>query len=344
MEHKAMQQILQEVDQAILKAKTVAELNQARDEYLAKKGLIASLMGKIRELPPEEKSSYGQRVNLLKEQVTARFASAQAVLEKAELAAKLAQERIDITLPASSYNVGAKNPFFIIQDELCEIFLALGYEIAEGPEVETDHFNFELLNIPRDHPARDMQDSFYIDDNLLLRTHTSPVQARIMQEKKGKPLKVVCPGKVFRRDDDDPTHSHQFGQLEGLLIAENIHLGHLYATLELFVKAMFGKKREIRFRSSYFPFTEPSVEVDVSCAACNGQGCSMCKDTGWIEILGGGMVHPNVLRMSGYDPDKLSGFAFGVGIERLALLRYGIDDIRKFYQNDVRFLEQFPKR
>lgn len=344
MNHEAMQLILQEVETALKEVKSINDLNIIKDRYLAKKGLISQLMGKIRELPPEEKGAYGQKVNALKEEVTEKISAAQARIDQIELDARLEKERIDITLPETSLEAGAKNPFFIIQDELCEIFLGLGYEIAEGPEVETDHYNFELLNIPRDHPARDMQDSFYIDDNLLLRTHTSPVQAHVMQEKQGKPLKVVCPGKVFRRDDDDLTHSHQFGQLEGLLIDEGIHLGHLYATLELFVKAMFGEKREIRFRSSYFPFTEPSVEVDVSCANCHGLGCSMCKNTGWIEILGGGMVHPNVLRMSGYDPDKYRGFAFGVGIERLALLRYGIDDIRKFYQNDVRFLDQFPKR
>ncbi|MCX5774809.1 MAG: phenylalanine--tRNA ligase subunit alpha, partial [Firmicutes bacterium] len=265
-------------------------------------------------------------------------------LEAKYLKEKLNVESIDITLPGTSEDAGARNPFFIIQDEITDIFIGMGYEVAEGPEVESDHFNFELLNIPKDHPARDMQDSFYIDENTLLRTHTSPVQARTMQAKKGQPVKVICPGKVYRRDDDDATHSHQFAQIEGLVIDKDINLGNLKATLELFIRKMYGEKRQIRLRSSYFPFTEPSVEVDVSCAECGGKGCSVCKGTGWIEILGGGMVHPNVLAMSGYDPKKFQGFAFGIGIERVAMLRYGIEDIRRFYQNDIRFLEQFKRR
>lgn len=238
---------------------------------------------------------------------------------------------------------GAKNPFYKIQDEIIDIFASMGYEIVEGPEVESDHYNFELMNIPHDHPARDMQDSFYIDENTLMRTHTSPVQARVMEQKKGQPIRIICPGKTYRRDDDDATHSHQFAQIEGLVVDKDINLGHLKATLELFLKKMYGEKREIRLRSSYFPFTEPSVEVDISCYECGGKGCSVCKGSGWIEILGGGMVHPNVLRMSGYDPDVYQGFAFGIGIERVAMLRYGIDDIRRFYQDDVRFLHQFKK-
>jgi phenylalanyl-tRNA synthetase alpha chain len=266
-----------------------------------------------------------------------------ALLKAKELEAKLARETIDITLPGKEGSVGARNPFYVIEEEMIEIFLGMGFEIADGPEVESDHYNFELMNIPKDHPSRDMQDTFYIDDNNLLRTHTSPVQARVMQAKKEGPIRVICPGKTYRRDDDDATHSHQFAQIEGLVVDKDINIGHLKATLELFVKKMFGEKREIRLRSSYFPFTEPSVEVDITCANCGGKGCSMCKGTGYIEILGAGMVHPNVLKMSGYDPEVYSGFAFGVGIERVAILRYGIDDIRKFYQNDVRFIRQFKK-
>jgi len=220
----------------------------------------------------------------------------------------------------------------------------MGYQVAEGPEVESDHYNFELLNIPKDHPAREMQDSLYFDENTLLRTHTSPVQARVMQASMGKPIQVICPGKVYRRDEDDATHSHQFGQVEGLVVAEGINLGHLKQTLQAFAKKMFGEKREIRLRPSFFPFTEPSVEIDVSCFECGGKGCNLCKHTGWIEILGGGMVHPKVLSMNGYDAKKMTGFAFGIGIERVAMLRYGIDDIRRFYQNDLRFIQQFTRK
>ena len=229
-------------------------------------------------------------------------------------------------------------------NEMVKIFVEMGYEVVDGPEVEIDKNNFELLNIPFDHPARDMQDSFYIDENTLLRTHTSAIQARVMQARGGQPVKIICPGKTYRRDDDDATHSHQFSQIEGLLIDKNITMANLKATLELFLKRLFGENREIRLRSSYFPFTEPSVEIDISCASCGGKGCSMCKGSGYIEILGGGMVHPNVLKLNGYDPEEYSGFAFGVGVERLAILKYGIDDIRRFYTNDVRFLHQFKKK
>ena len=236
------------------------------------------------------------------------------------------------------------NPFYKVKREIEDIFIGMGYTVENGPEVDSDKYVFELLNIPKDHPARDMQDTLYIDDNLLLRSHTSSVQAHVMENAKGKPIKIICPGKTFRRDDDDMTHSHQFAQVEGLVIDKNINLGNLKATLELFAKKMFSKDSKIRFRSSYFPFTEPSVEVDVSCFNCKGKGCSVCKGSGWIEILGAGMVHPNVLKMSGYDPEVYSGYAFGIGIERVAMLRYGIDDIRRFYQSDIRFIEEFNKK
>ena len=219
----------------------------------------------------------------------------------------------------------------------------MGYEIVEGPEVEKDYYNFEAMNLPKGHPARDMQDSFYISEDILLRTHTSPVQARTMEAKKGEPIRVICPGKVFRRDTDDATHSHQFMQIEGLVIGENIRMSDLKGTLDALAKKMFGPEREIRLRPSFFPFTEPSVEVDVSCHKCGGKGCNVCKHTGWIEILGAGMVHPNVLEMAGYDSTKLSGFAFGIGAERIAMLKYGVDDIRHFYTNDTRFLSQFHR-
>lgn len=318
-------------------------LNNVRNTFLSKKSELSSLMSQLGTLSSEQRKEYGQVINGVRVTIINAIEQKMALLKAKELEAKLARETIDITLPGKEGSVGARNPFYVIEEEMIEIFLGMGFEIADGPEVESDHYNFELMNIPKDHPSRDMQDTFYIDDNNLLRTHTSPVQARVMQAKKEGPIRVICPGKTYRRDDDDATHSHQFAQIEGLVVDKDINIGHLKATLELFVKKMFGEKREIRLRSSYFPFTEPSVEVDITCANCGGKGCSMCKGTGYIEILGAGMVHPNVLKMSGYDPEVYSGFAFGVGIERVAILRYGIDDIRKFYQNDVRFIRQFKK-
>ena len=327
----------------INEAQTVDSLNNVRNTYLSKKSELSNLTSQIGTLPPEERKSFGQAITEVRVAITSAIEEKMAVLKNKELDEKLAKETIDISLPGKNFNVGGRNPFHIVIDEMEEIFIGMGFEVADGPEVETDLFNFELLNIPKDHPARDMQDTFYINENLLLRTHTSPVQAHTMEAKKGQPVRVICPGKTYRRDDDDATHSHQFAQIEGLVIDKGINIGHLKATLELFAKKMFGEKREIRLRSSYFPFTEPSVEVDITCANCGGKGCSMCKGTGYIEILGGGMVHPNVLKMNGYDPEEYSGFAFGIGIERVAILRFGIDDIRKFYQNDVRFLKQFKK-
>ena len=319
------------------------ELNNVRNTYLSKKSELSTLTSQIGQLPPEDRKAFGAAITEVRVAITTALEEKMALLKNKELDEKLAKETIDISLPGVSRNVGGRNPWHIIIDEISEIFLGMGFEIADGPEVESDHYNFELLNIPKDHPARDMQDTFYINENVLMRTHTSPVQAHAMEAAEGKPVRIICPGKTYRRDDDDATHSHQFAQIEGLVIDKDINIGHLKATLELFAKKMFGEKREIRLRSSYFPFTEPSVEVDISCANCGGKGCSMCKGTGYIEILGGGMVHPNVLKMNGYDPEVYSGFAFGIGIERVAMLRYGIDDIRKLYQNDVRFLHQFKK-
>ena len=319
------------------------ELNNVRNTYLSKKSELSTLTSQIGQLPPEDRKAFGAAITEVRVAITTALEEKMTLLRNKELDEKLAKETIDISLPGVSHNVGGRNPWHIIIDEISEIFLGMGFEIADGPEVESDHYNFELLNIPKDHPARDMQDTFYINENVLMRTHTSPVQAHAMEAAEGKPVRIICPGKTYRRDDDDATHSHQFAQIEGLVIDKDINIGHLKATLELFAKKMFGEKREIRLRSSYFPFTEPSVEVDISCANCGGKGCNMCKGTGYIEILGGGMVHPNVLKMNGYDPEVYSGFAFGIGIERVAMLRYGIDDIRKFYQDDVRFLHQFKK-
>lgn len=325
-------------------ATTLEELNNLKAQYLSKKSEIAGMMANFRNMTPEERTEVGKKVNDAKTAILDAYVAKQASIEARIINEKLKNESIDISLPSSGPRIGGKNPFYHIVDEAIEIFRSMGFDIVEGPEVETDHYNFELLNLPQDHPARDMQDTFYVDPVTVLRTHTSPVQARTMEKSPNKPLKMICPGKTYRRDDDDMTHSHQFAQIEGLVIDENINLGNLKATLEMFLKRMFGEKRTIRFRSSYFPFTEPSVEVDVSCSECNGKGCSMCKGTGYIEILGAGMVHPNVLKMSGYDPEKYSGFAFGIGIERVAILRYEIDDIRKFYTNDLRFVSQFTKK
>lgn len=344
MEENAVESLVKEALADINKANTLDEINECRNKYLSKKGSISSLMLKMKELSIEEKKSYGQIVN------NARMTVENALndkLEKAksiELEKALANESIDITLPGINHIEGKKNPFYKVLGEIEDIFIGMGYEVHEGPEVVTDEYNFELVNIPRDHPARDMQDSFYINDNLLLRTQTSSMQPQIMRLAKGKPIKVICPGKCYRRDDDDMTHSHQFAQVEGLVIDKNINLANLKGTLELFAKEMFSKDSKVRFRSSYFPFTEPSVEVDISCFKCHGKGCPTCKGSGWIEILGAGMVHPNVLKMSGYDPEVYSGFAFGVGIDRVAMLRYGIDDIRRIYSNDIRFINQFNKK
>ncbi len=344
MKENNIAEIYEEASSEIEKTTTSERLQELKIKFLAKKSVLMSLLSELGSLPPEERKEFGQKLNQTREKITQLIEAKEAELRKEELAKKLKAEEIDISLPSKNSEVGGTNPFYVVKDEIIDIFLNMGFEVADGPEVETDLFNFELLNIPQDHPARDMQDTFYISDSLLMRTHTSPVQAHTMKASEGKPIRIICPGKTYRRDDDDATHSHQFAQVEGLVIDKNINIGHLKATLELFAKKMFGEKREIRLRPSYFPFTEPSVEVDITCANCNGQGCSMCKGTGYIEILGGGMVHPNVLKMNGYDPDEYSGFAFGIGIERVAILRYGIDDIRKFYQNDVRFLHQYRKK
>ena len=319
-----------------------ASLSSFYNAYLSKKGKAMGLMSLIRDVPNDKKAAFGKTVNEVKGEIIAFYESKKKELEDAKLAAKLASEKIDISLPGRGNVSGRKNPYYQVIDEVEDIFLSMGYEVVSGRDVESDHYNFELLNVPKDHPSRDMQDTFYFDAETLLRTQTSAAQAHTMVSKEGKsPIKMICPGKAYRRDDDDMTHSHQFAQIEGLVVDKNISLANLKATLELFVKKMFGEKREIRLRSSYFPFTEPSVEVDVSCFNCQGKGCSMCKDTGWIEILGAGMVNPKVLSMCGYDPEEWSGFAFGVGVERVAMLRYGVDDIRRFYQNDVRFLKDF---
>ena len=344
MENQNINEIYQSAMNEIEASTTSERLQELKIKFLAKKSVLMLLIATLGTMPPEQRREMGQKLNEVKAKIAEAIEIKENQLRQEELAKKLKSETIDISLPSKRVELGGQNPFYVVKDEITDIFLNMGFEVADGPEVETDLYNFELLNIPKDHPARDMQDTFYISDSVLLRTHTSPVQAHTMQAAEGKPIRIICPGKTYRRDDDDATHSHQFAQIEGLVIDKDINIGHLKATLELFAKKMFGEKREIRLRPSYFPFTEPSVEVDITCANCNGKGCSMCKGTGYIEILGGGMVHPNVLKMNGYDPDVYSGFAFGIGIERVAILRYGIDDIRKFYQNDIRFLRQYRKK
>ena len=336
--------VKQEALDQIASASSTQELQDIRIAYLGKKGSIQALMAEMKNLPKEEKPVFGQQVNAVKQEVTVALSEKMEELKKAELAESLKKEKIDITLEGDKMERGTVHPLTMIQQELEDLFIGMGYKVAEGPEVELDYYNFELANLPKDHPARDMQDTFYIDPNTLLRTHTTAMQMRELEKAKGQlPIKLICPGKVYRRDDDDATHSHQFMQCEGLVVGEHITLADLKGTLEFMADAMFGSGRKVRFRPSYFPFTEPSVEVDVSCPFCNGKGCNVCKGSGWIEILGAGMVHPHVLEMNGFDPEKCSGFAFGVGLERVAMLKYGIDDIRNFYTNDIRFLKNFDR-
>ncbi|KON86806.1 phenylalanine--tRNA ligase [Sporosarcina globispora] len=341
-----MQERLKELQtEALEKISTAAdlkELNDIRVSYLGKKGPITEVLKGMGKLSAEERPKMGALANEVRDSIAAGIEEKQKHLEEAAVQEKLAAEKIDVTLPGRPVKTGNHHPLTRIIEEIEDLFIGMGYTVAEGPEVEKDYYNFEALNLPKGHPARDMQDSFYITEEILLRTHTSPVQARTMEKHEGKgPVKIICPGKVYRRDNDDATHSHQFMQIEGLVVDENIRMTDLKGTLEVFAKKMFGEDREIRLRPSFFPFTEPSVEMDISCKICGGKGCSVCKGTGWIEILGAGMVHPNVLEMAGFDSKKYTGFAFGMGPERIAMLKYGVDDIRHFYTNDVRFLKQF---
>lgn len=339
-----MENLLKEALEALQNAGDKTQLQEIYNLYLSKKGKVAGLMAQMKDLSPEEKPKFGAKVNVLKQTLEQAYAQSQERIQQHAIIAALEKDQIDLTLPATKLKVGTLHPLTLVQKEIEEHFIGMGYLVKEGPEVERDYYNFERANIPQDHPARDMQDTFYINVDWLLRTHTTAIQTRALEEYNGQiPVKVICPGKVYRKDDDDATHSHQFVQMEGLVVGEKISLADLKGTLELLAKKMFGETRVIRFRPSYFQFTEPSVEVDVSCHICNGKGCPTCKQTGWIEILGAGMVHPNVLTMAGFDAEKVSGFAFGLGVERVALLKYGIDDIRHFYTNDLRFLSTFNR-
>ena len=319
------------------------ELQDLRVAVLGKKGSLTELLKGLKDLSNDLRPVVGKQVNEVRDVLTKAFEEQAEIVEAAVIRAKLESESLDVTLPGRKVALGNRHVLTQTSEEIEDIFLGMGFQIVDGYEVEKDYYNFERMNLPKDHPARDMQDTFYITEEILLRTHTSPVQARTLDQhdfSKG-PLKMISPGRVFRRDTDDATHSHQFHQIEGLVVGENISMADLKGTLEMISQKMFGAERKIRLRPSYFPFTEPSVEVDVSCFKCGGAGCNVCKKTGWIEILGAGMVHPSVLEMSGVDSEKYSGFAFGLGQERIAMLRYGINDIRGFYLGDVRFTEQF---
>ena len=320
-------------------------LDDLRVKYLGKKGLITELNSEIKNIPNEEKKEFGMKVNELKNQFNEFYDSVKEKLELEELNKKLENEAIDISLPSTKVPVGAPHILEKVIEEVEEVFLSMGYDVVDGPEIEEDKYNFEMLNIPKGHPARDAQDTFYIEgEEILLRSQTSPVQVRTMLKGEGKvPIRMICPGKTYRRDDDDASHSHQFMQIEGLLVDKNISLSDLKGTMDVLFKRLFGEKIETRFRPSYYQFTEPSVEVDITCVNCHGTGCNVCKHTGWVTVVGAGVVHPNVLRMSGYDPEVWSGFAFGFGVERLAMMKYDINDIRTFYNADLRESKVFDR-
>ena len=323
------------------------ELNDLKVKYLGKKGLISELNQEIKNVPNEEKKEFGQKVNELRTLFNDFYEEKKAYFEEEILNEKLKNESIDITLPSKRVKRGSKHPMTRITEQFEDLFVSMGYTVYEGPEIESDENCFQKLNLPKGHPARDAQDTFYLKDeyeNFLLRSQTSTAQVRAMEDNKEKgPIRIVCPGKVYRRDED-ATHSHQFMQIEGLVIDEGVSMADLKGTLETFCKRILGEKTNVRFRPSFFPFTEPSVEVDVTCFKCGGKGCPLCKQTGWIEVLGAGMVHPNVLEMSGYDSTKYQGFAFGTGMDRFAMFKYGIPDIRTIYGNDIRFIEEFDRK
>lgn len=339
-----IEKIKQEIELKVNNVNNLNELNDVKIEYLGKNGIITELQSKIREIPNEEKKEYGMKVNEIRTHFNTLFEETRNRLEEEEINRKLKEDTIDITLPSEEIRTGSIHPFNRIIEEVEDLFVSMGYDVISGNEVETDEYCFKRLNVPEGHPARDSQDTFYIDDEFLLRSQTSTAQARTMEANtEKKPIRMICPGKVYRRDED-ATHSHQFGQVEGLVIDKGISLADLKGTLEIFAKHMLGDNTKVRFRPSYFPFTEPSVEVDLSCFKCGGKGCALCKQTGWIEVLGAGMVHPNVLRMGGYDPEVYTGFAFGTGLDRFAMFKYNIPDIRYLYTDDIRMLKQFDRR
>ena len=325
---------------AFQEAKEMKDIDDLKVKYLGKKGELTAILKEMGKLSAEERPIIGQMANDVRQNLEKMLDEAKVRLAAAEMAHRLEKEKIDVTMPGRARAEGHKHPMSIVTDEICSIFMGMGYEVAEGPEVEKDYYNFEALNIPKDHPARDEQDTFYINEEIVLRTQTSPVQVRTMEQGK-LPIRMIAPGRVFRSDEVDATHSPSFHQIEGLVIDKNVSFADLKGTLEVFAKELFGEETKTKFRPHHFPFTEPSAEVDVSCFKCGGKGCRFCKGSGWIEILGCGMVHPHVLEMCGIDPEEYVGFAFGVGLERIALLKYEIDDMRLLYENDIRFLKQF---
>jgi phenylalanyl-tRNA synthetase alpha chain len=336
-----IEQIERDYADELGKVESISQLSVVRDKYLSRKnGTLSHLMKQLQTVPAESRREFGQRLNLLKGAMEAALSDKEAWLSAQALQARLEGEKIDITLPGVGHRAGYIHPLRLVRQEIEDIFYSMGYSIEDGPEIETLYYNFEALNIPEHHPARDAQDTFYINDSLLLRAHTSPVQVRTM-EKQRPPLRIICPGKVYRHDNPDATHSPVFQQIEGLAVDEGISFREFKGTLEHFLKAFFGEKIRVRFRPSYFAFTEPSAEVDISCIFCGGGGCRICKMSGWIEVLGSGMVDPAVFQHVGYDPEKYTGFAFGLGVERFAMVKYSITDIQHFYQGDLRFLEQF---
>ena len=341
-----VEQIRKSFDEDMSKVTNMNELNDVRILYLSKKGKVTELSSLMKNIPNEEKKTFGQQLNEIRTHVTKNIEAKKEELEEQKLNEKLERESIDITMPSTKIKRGTKHPMTYTIEKIEDLFTSMGYDVVSGPELESDEYCFERLNLPKGHPARDMQDSFYITEDKLLRTQTSSVQARyMMKQEEKKPIRIIVPGKTYRREDD-ATHAPQFSQIEGLVIDKkenNISLADLKGTLEVFAKAMLGDDLDLRFRPSYFPFTEPSYEVDVTCFKCHGKGCNLCKQTGWIEVFAAGMVHPNVLRMNGYDPDQWGGFAFGPGWDRICMFRYGIPDIRIMYQNDIRFLKQFDK-
>ena len=339
-----MKQQLEEIKSraaaALANAKLPQEIDELRVRFLGKKGELTGILKQMGKLSPEERPVIGQLANEVRSWIETDIETRLTEIKASQMAARLESEKLDVTLPGKRPQFGAKHPLSIVLDEIKEIFIGMGFEIADGPEVETDYYNFEALNIPKDHPARDTPDTFYINENILLRTQTSPVQVRVMEQKK-PPIRIISPGRVYRSDALDATHSPLFHQIEGLVVDKGITFADLKGTLETFIKRLYGEDSVVRFRPHHFPFTEPSAEVDVQCFNCKGEGCRLCKGEGWIEILGCGMVHPKVLSNCGIDPEVYSGFALGMGLERVVMRRYNIDDIRLFYENDVRFLKQF---
>ncbi len=335
-----LDQIKEEALKQIAQSNALEMLNDVRVNFLGKKGELTAVLKSMKDVAPEDRPKVGQMVNQAREEIETALENARKKMEREVREAKLKAEVIDVTLPAKKNNVGHRHPNFIALEEVERIFVGMGYEVVEGPEIEYDYYNFEALNIPADHPAKDEQDTFYISKDILLRTQTSSCQVHEME--KGKmPIRMLAPGRVFRSDEVDATHSPSFHQIEGMVIDKDITFSDLKGTLAEFAKELFGEDTKVKFRPHHFPFTEPSAEMDVSCFKCGGKGCRFCKGEGWIEILGCGMVHPKVLKMSGIDPDEYTGFAFGVGLERIALLKYEIDDMRLLYENDTRFLKQF---